>query len=232
MAILTRALMPRVVQFPIFLGNNQMSIVEFVSMPCVMPVSIDEVNGFTEFTLRIFKDIFSKGYKYEPEKLPYYLAPLTKEHEFAFEGHGDVRTLIDWDCVTMIQQTDDLELEGQPATIFNDRYVVDPHDGSRKFYTIGYRDDLKQTDPQLPGMKGLGNVRTRMKAPNDIWNYSVSLWSKSRTRIPVTQGLPVIEAELIPLRRNLLDEFQKSDDVANRCYVVFETLKLSAVSKP
>jgi endoribonuclease Dicer len=230
LALLTRAPLPRVAKFPIFFGNNNTSMVECISMLCAMPVSLTEVNGFTEFTLRIFLDIFSKGYKSEPEKMPYYLAPLAAEHSYAFETHGAIHTLIDWDCVTMIQTTGDIDLKGQPMSVFKNRYVIDPHDGSRKFYTIGHHDKLRPSDPQLPNVKGRGNTRSRREAPNDIWNYSVSLWSKSRSRIEVRDDLPVIEAEYIPLRRNILDEFEKPETGESRCYIVFATLKLSAVS--
>ncbi|KAI0132078.1 hypothetical protein BJ170DRAFT_612321 [Xylariales sp. AK1849] len=232
LAMLTRKLLPRVAKFPIFFGNHHTSVVCCEPMTGALPVSLQQIEALTTFTLRIFHDVFSKEYKPEPEKLPYYFAPLTKHHTYTFDSHCDLSTLVDWDCVTMVHTTsslDGIDLEGQPTQVFKDRFVTDPHDGSRKFYSIGYQDGLKPSDPEIPGVKGMSSSKSRRNAPNDIWNYSVSMWSKSRSRIKVRDDLPVVEAEYIPLRRNLLDEFETPETEKNHCYIVFATLKISSL---
>ncbi|KAI1881337.1 hypothetical protein JX265_000163 [Neoarthrinium moseri] len=229
LAIVTREPLPQVARFPIFFGNQQTSVVNCLPLESAFTISLEQVQALTEFSLRILQDVFSKEYRREPEKMPYYLAPLNKDHLYTFGDCDQACDLISWDCVTMIHEAGDLDWEGQPLGFFNNRYLTDPHDGSRKFYTLCPRADLKPTDPQVPGVKGLGNNRARRDAPNDIWNYSISKWSKSRSRMEVRNDLPVVEAEYIPLRRNLLDEFEGADQEGNKCFVTFATLKVSAL---
>jgi endoribonuclease Dicer len=231
LAILTRTRILEVTRFPIFFGNKNTSILESVSLLKALPVADGDILELTEFTLRIFKDVFSKEYRSEPGKLPYFLAPLTKEHDFEFTSDANPRTLFDWDCLGRLVSSADLDSTDQGADFFKDKFATDPHDGSRKFYTIGHRTDLRPTDPQLPDAPRVGgSAKSRNDSPKDIWNYSISLWAKSRAKMAVRDDLPVIEAEYIPLRRNLLDEYEKADDANNQCYLVFATLKLSAVS--
>ncbi|ORY62880.1 RNase3 domain-containing protein [Pseudomassariella vexata] len=231
LAILTRKPLPRLNRFPLFFGNHSSSLTECVSLSSTMATSADDVREFTEFTLRMFKDVFSKEYKSEPEKLPYYIAPVQKEHEFDLECIDDARPLLDWECLHMLRKTGDLNWEGQSDDIWKDRFVTDPHDGSRKFYTFGRKEGIQPTDPQVPGACRTNGKRKKggNNMPDDIWNYSVSLWANSRARIQRRDDLPVVEAQFIPLRRNLLDDFEKTVKQENQCYLVFETLRISAL---
>ncbi|KAI8964352.1 hypothetical protein F5Y11DRAFT_316025 [Daldinia sp. FL1419] len=232
LTILTRSPLPQTAQFPLFFDYQRTSDVECIPLPHALEITLEEIEQINTFTLRIFNDVFSKEYRSELEKMPYFFAPLTDPHSLDFYNvSSNVRALIDWKCLSTIQSAGRyLECEGEPDEIFRERFVVDPHDGSRKFYTVCCRHDLKPTDMEPPGAprSQTGKKATR-EAPNDIWNYSISLWSKSRSRLTVRHDLPVVEAEYIPLRRNLLDELDKSYDVERKCFLVFETLKLSVL---
>lgn len=233
LGILTRLPLPQIPSFPIFFGNGQSSVVKCSPVPVSMPVSSNDVDLLTWFTLRIFEDVFSKTYKPEPEKLSYYLAPVSIGHGSDIgQYQTDIRDLLDWDCLASLQSHEGDNLEDQPDHFYHDRYVTDPHDGSRKFYTVNRVHGLKPSDSQLQGApKGANNQRrTRKNELTDIWNYSVSLWSKSRARIEKRDDLAVVEAEYLPLRRNLLDEFEKPFESLNRCYICFATLQISPVS--
>ncbi|KAI1134348.1 hypothetical protein F5Y05DRAFT_398412 [Hypoxylon sp. FL0543] len=232
LAILTRYPLPHIAKFPLFFGPQRTSDVECVSLPSAMETTFEEIEQVTLFTLRIFDDVFSKEYRSEPEKMPYFLAPLIHTHHFDFSSAtDDIRAVIDWDCLTMLQNAARyLDLENQPDEFFKERFVIDPHDGSRKFYTVQRRKDLKPTDPQLPGLpKRQGGKKGERTAPKDIWNFSISLWSRARAKLTVRDDLPVIEADYIPLRRNLLDELDRPEVARTKCYLVFETLKLSVL---
>lgn len=232
LAILTREPLPNVATSPLFFGNQRTSKVRYIPIAPAIYLTPSEVHGLNEFALRIFRDVFSKEYESAPEKMPYFLAPILRAHQFDF-GKSEIspRELIDWACIDSVQAvTDGIEWEGQPDHVFKNKFVTDPHDGSRKFYTADLRRDLKPTDPQLPSAPKSQQCNKAREASRDIWNYSVSLWSNSRSKIPVRQDLPVIEAEFVPLRRNLLDEFERVDDTNLKCYIVLQTMKLSAVS--
>ncbi|KAK8042544.1 dicer-like protein 1 protein [Apiospora phragmitis] len=229
MAILTRTALPPLADFQIFFGNGSSSGVQCVPLNGAMTLSLDGTNALTTFTLRVFEDVFSKQYKYEPEKLPYYLAPLTGSHDFEVDHDSEhIRTLVDWGYLTMLHGLQAGKNRTASTNEYRNCFVTDPHDGSRKFYTIGRVEGMKPSDTQLPGaLKGLSKSKGRKQAPNDIWNYSVSLWSRSRANMERREDLAVVEAEYIPLRRNLLDEFEKPSDTQNRCYICFQTLEIS-----
>ncbi|KAI1505214.1 RNase3 domain-containing protein [Biscogniauxia marginata] len=232
MALLTRQPLPQVARFPLFFGNRRTSEMECIPLFNPVDATSEVIEGLTVFTLRIFKDVFSKEYRSEPERMPYFLAPLIHAHNFEFASViENSRDIIDWECISMIQgHLEDIEWKNKPDQIFENKFITDPHDGSRKFYTRGRRHDLKPTDPELPGLpKGQHGKRNQQDDILDIWNFSISLWAKSRAKLAVQHDLPVIEAEYIPLRRNLLDEFEQTESVERKCYLVLQTLKISAL---
>ncbi|KAI3318603.1 hypothetical protein HD806DRAFT_549027 [Xylariaceae sp. AK1471] len=233
LAFLTREPLPWIATFPIYFGNKEMSDVEFVPFTDGIDCHPGDVDGLNQFTLRIFRDVFSKEYASEAEKMPYFFAPLLYPHDSErLVFNGDSRTIIDWDCILRIQNTPgDVELENQPEHIFDNKFVRDPWDGSRKFYTIRRRPDLRSTDPQLPGLPRSRHHKKSEgeEVSSDIWNSTITLHGKSRAKITRKEDLAVVEAEYIPLRRNLLDRFDIADEVERRCFLVFQTLKLSAL---
>ncbi|KAI0432759.1 hypothetical protein F5Y09DRAFT_353064 [Xylaria sp. FL1042] len=228
LALLTRDSLPQVATFPIYFENQQTSDVECFPLPTPMDCDPGDIDGLNQFTLRIFKDIFSKEFAREAEKMPYFFAPLVLSHdvEHVVLG-GDPRGIIDWDCILQIQNgPDHIEWENQPEDIFDDKFVTDPYDGARKFYTICRRPDLRPTDPQLPNLPR-SQHRRQGQPTTDIWSSIVTLWNSSRRKINRRDDLSVIEAEYIPLRRNLLDKFDVTGDVQRRCFLVFQTLQIS-----
>ncbi|KAI1102779.1 hypothetical protein F4804DRAFT_333938 [Jackrogersella minutella] len=232
LAILTRYPLPPIAKFPLFFDHQRTSYVECVPLSDALEVAHEDIEKLDRFTLKVFDDIFSKEYRSAPDMMPYFLAPLSHDHNFDFiNSTHDTRALIDWDCLSMLRDAPRyLEWENQPDEFFEKRFVIDPHDGSRKFYTVSRRPDLKSTDPEAPGIpRKQGGGKGLRGAPRDIWNFSISLWSRTRSKLTVRLDLPVVEAEYIPLRRNLLDELDRSERVEGNCYLIFETLKLSTL---
>ncbi|KAI1433141.1 hypothetical protein GGR50DRAFT_670129 [Xylaria sp. CBS 124048] len=231
LGFLTRGHLPHIATFPLYFGNQQSSHVEFIRLPTAIDCSPEDIDRLNQFTLRIFKDVFSKEYASEIAKMPYFFAPLVLPHgsDFAISG-GDTRTIIDWTCTMTIQDDPSyIEWDGRPEQIFDDKFVIDPHDGSRKFYTVRRRPDLQSTDPEPSDFSMPRQMKnTGGDIDSDIWNYSVSLRGKGRAALPRRENLLVVEAEYISLRRNLLDKYDAPDDEGQwRCFLVFETLKIS-----
>ncbi|KAI0889097.1 uncharacterized protein GGS22DRAFT_177710 [Annulohypoxylon maeteangense] len=230
LAILTRCPLPQIAKFPLFFDHQRTSDIECVPLIGALEVTPEDIEQMNHFTLKIFDEIFSKEYRSAPEKMPYFLAPLVHPHNYDFTNStDDTRAMVDWGCLTMLQTTARyLDLKNKPDDFFENRFVIDPHDGSRKFYTIRRRPDLKPTDPaalRVPRKQGGG--KGMRGEPGDIWNFSISLWSRTRSKLVLHPDLPVVEAEYIPLRRNLLDELDKPEDVERKCFLIFETLKMS-----
>lgn len=231
MAFLTRSPMPRVGDIPLFFTSQHCSTLEFVPLQHSIAISKKQVHTLTNFTLRIFQDVFSKKYAAEPEKLPYYLAPLRNDHPRGFSGL-DIRgpcDLLDWEQLAFVEAREFVEVSELTHSQLGDRYVVDPHDGARKFYTSHVVPHLKGSDSQIPSApRSARAIRAMRNATDDIWNYSVSLWSNSRSKIEPDEELPVIEAKHINIRRNLLDNTDVVEPFA-ACYLVLQTLRISTV---
>jgi len=106
-------------------------------------------------------------------------------------------------------------------------FVVDPYDGSRKYFLRGRRHDMKATDPVPKEIVPPGHA-WRGVATRDILNYNLNKWKRLREKTKLNPEQPVVEAELIPLRRNLLDDNIGEDDLEPRqCFFgvgTFETL--------
>lgn len=231
LAFLTRTPMPRVGNIPLFFTSRQRSTLELVPLEHSIGISKNQVYTLTNFTLRIFQDVFSKTYAAEPEKLPYYLAPLRHDRPLDFSGldFGSPCDLLDWEQMAFVEARDFVEANQLTHSQLSDRYVVDPHNGARKFYTSHVVPHLKGSDSQIPSAPRSARVTRAMRnAPDDIWNYSVSLWSNSRSKIEPNEQLPVVQAKHINIRRNLLDSTDVVEPFA-ACYLVLQTLRISAV---
>jgi len=234
LAILTRQVLPSVAKFPIYFRHDRMSDVDYYSLPGSIDCLPEDIEALSHFTLKIFKDVFSKEYAPEAEKMPYFFAPLICAHNSEqILTCSDSRMIIDWSCLQIMQSKGDcVEWEGRPEQVFDNKFVTDPYDGSRKFYTIRRRPDIKSTDPQLPGLPVSQRQKKSLDAESsfDIWNSCISIWGKSRRALIRREDLTVVEAELIPHRQNLLDKYEIENEVDRRCFLVFQTLKLSPVS--
>ncbi|EFX03018.1 rnase3 domain containing protein [Grosmannia clavigera kw1407] len=183
------------------------------------------------YTLKLFDDVFSKWYKGTAADFPYLIAPCSvTRHGFILDEKAPTRSILDWAGINAVSQATDNPYTGnEPDAFFTNKFVSDPFDGSRKFYMRHVRRDLKPLDP-VP--EGVPHPKHRMWNRNgtkhDILNYSVSLWSKARSKMSIKENQPVVEAEIITNRRNLLDDRVHLDNPEQKiCFLVLETLKIS-----
>jgi endoribonuclease Dicer len=79
------------------------------------------------------------------------------------------------------------------------RYIVDPMNGGRRFYSGRIAHHLKPQDPVPAHIP-----RQNQKFMDSILDYSDSKWQKTRDIKRWHQDQPVLEAEKIPFRRNHL----------------------------
>lgn len=224
--LLSRQRLPLIPAIPLFFGNGHSSIAEPIITEDPLNLTQEQLEGLKNFTLKIFDDVFSKEFIAECDELPYFLAPSSTSHETILS----VRTApIDWETVQDIQKSEYLDWEGQPEAWYQDKFVVDQFDGSRKLFTHGINRNLKPSDPppsEAPTLKS----RAYRLMEQTIKEYSNSLTLKARKRRQWRDDQPVVDAELLSLRRNFLDPFFVDDDVRTQCAVILEPLKVSPVS--
>ncbi|SPQ23615.1 4c178de2-59db-4c17-b734-ab0b07163eac [Thermothielavioides terrestris] len=229
--LLSRQPIPRVAPFALFFGLDRSSAVNCI--PVLGTVKFDDdslIQGLAAFTLTIFKDVFSKEYEATAAQLPYFLAPTRKDHHFDFGSVADPCHIIDWASVKFVQANEHIVCTfDEPDDFYKDKYVTDPFDGSRKFFLLGRCHGMKPTDPVPDGIVPPRHRAWRVTCRNhDILNYSLSAWSSSRGRIRLREDQPVVEAELLPIRRNLLDDNVGDEDLEPKpCFLVLEPLRIS-----
>lgn len=235
LALLTRNRIPDLPSFFLHFGKDRHSSVICTSLVNAMNVSQEIIEQINTFTLCIFDDVFSKLYESTPAKMPYFLAPV-KKNQVQIDATAIAFSIIDWDVLTSVVNHqvkwaenlwDNDAWNVEPDEFFDDKYIVDPYDGSRKLWSKGVTRQYTPMDPVPPNTV----PRTGQRKNNDnILEYSISLWAKARTRRTFDPNQRVIEAEYISLRRNLLDEFAAPEtESPKQCFVILQALKISPV---
>ncbi|KAJ9138815.1 Dicer-like protein 1 [Pleurostoma richardsiae] len=191
LVMLTRTPIPEVVPFQLFFGDGRSSHVQCTNIPLSLETRKGDVQAFTTFTLKVFADVFSKEYEASPQNLPYFVVPTTCNHEHPFSKVEDTRSIIDWELLSYVENTEKVPYTGnEPEDFFSNRT------------------DLSPRDAVLEGVVKPSH-RSWKDVPHDILNYS-------------------IKAELVSLRRNLLDENSSLEETEPKiCFLVLEYLRIS-----
>ncbi|KFZ01512.1 hypothetical protein V500_00727 [Pseudogymnoascus sp. VKM F-4518 (FW-2643)] len=224
LGLLTRGPLPRIPQFQLFFGRGKHTAAVSTAVGG-FGVNSDTLELINTFSLRVFKDIFSKEYESNPTKMPYFMVPISNTY-----AKGQTRLpadLISWDILKTVSDNQWLTWdESTPESFFEDKYILDPFDGSRKIWAMKVTHEYKPLDAVPPNTA----ARSARKNNSNILEYSCSLFKVARSRRTFSETQPVIEGEVIPFRRNFLDDH---DDPATsgptKCYVVPEPLTISAL---
>ncbi|KFY13215.1 hypothetical protein V492_03412 [Pseudogymnoascus sp. VKM F-4246] len=224
LGLLTRGPLPPFPRFQLYFGRGKhtAAVSTAAGSLTVDPETLELINTFS---LRIFKDIFSKEYESDPSKMPYFIVPIADANT-----EGQMRLpvdLISWDILKTVSDNQWLTWdESSPESLFEDKYILDPFDGSRKIWAKKVTHEYKPLDPVPPNTA----ARSARKNNSNILEYSCSLFKVARSKRTFSETQPVIEGDVIPFRRNFLDDH---DDPANsgstKCYVVPEPLTISAL---
>jgi endoribonuclease Dicer len=196
-AMLTRTSMPQFPTFPIFLDDGKQS--QVVSYPVDSTLSINDrtLSLITAFTLRVFKDIFSKKYESDPCQLSYWLAPINASQH---SSGGKLPAFLDWDLMLEVTEHEEYTWTADmPNEALVDRFIIDKWDGGRKFYSKGVSQNLKPLDPVPKGT-------AKGKWKKNILEYSNSMFKSTREKFKDTWDLnqPVMETEKVLARRDML----------------------------
>ncbi|KAL2189647.1 hypothetical protein L209DRAFT_722470 [Thermothelomyces heterothallicus CBS 203.75] len=228
--LLTRQPVQEIPSFPLYFGSNRFSAVRCVPVPGSLELDDRQIQGLAAFTLAVFKDVFSKEYEATAAQLPYFIAPTKLEHSSGFTAADGPSCLVDWATISFVGENEHIRYTfDELDDFFRDKYVCDPYDGSRKFFLRRRRHDLRPTDPVPEGVVAPGHRAWRVPGgKRDILNYSLSAWRRSRGSMALREDQPVVEAELLPIRRNFLDDNIRDDDLEPKpCFLVLEPLRIS-----
>ncbi|KAL4937415.1 hypothetical protein BDV06DRAFT_226972 [Aspergillus oleicola] len=222
MVLITRAKLPVLPGFSIYLEEDDVeTVVHPAPVDTTCTFSREELSSATAFTLRVFQDVFNKTYTCEPENMSYWLLPANIQNDIVDES-----SLIDWDTVTLTNDTEELSFpSGTTPDSLCDRFVLDPWDGRCRFFTLSVDENLKPSDPPPSSVP-------RRRHMNDIMNYCISLSKNSRAKFltKADWNQPVFRAELVRLRRNMLDKMTDQEkEAATECFVCLEPLKISTI---
>ena len=223
LAILTRAPLPRFPSFPLHVQPGISTDVFCNSLHKSLELDGAMLSRLTSFTLRIYKDIFNKTYEVNEAQMSYWLAPLCNVRS-SVSKHESPNTLIDWPLLEFVHNNEEVPWSmNTPFDDLADKYLIDRWDGGRRFFSVGVEPGLKPSDPVPDGSAA-------HKYMNNILDYTVSLFSKSRARATWRLDQPVLVAHRVLHRRNWLDEWNEAEkNVKTLSYVCPEPLKFSAV---
>jgi endoribonuclease Dicer len=198
LGLLTREELPQLPQFPIYLDSGKITHISSFPFHHRINSSTSRFRALTAFTLRVWDDIFAKTFKFEPEKMSYWLAPLNLACK-----SDDLDDVIDWALLHKVQEKEEYEWDSTMRDDFLlDKFLVDRWNGGRRWYSQKIVADMKVEDEvREHDMNGkTKNIK--------IIDYTVSLWTRSkrlaRERQTWDMSQPVVSARMIPQRRNLL----------------------------
>ncbi|KAI5302309.1 cell cycle RNA binding protein whi3, partial [Ascosphaera pollenicola] len=228
---LTRQKLPKFPKFPIYLDDNVKCDVVAAPVGGVLDVSETEVDMLTKFTMDVFRDAFHKIYQHQPELMSYWLAPPTSDAE---QDVSDIRldSLIDWELLKSIHEgsVDNEWKPGAPPESIENKFIYDPWNGKYRYFTSIIDPDLRASDPVPPDAP-------RRRHMDSILSYCLNLFKNSRTRFleHAVWDQPVVKAEVLGLRRNLLDEATEHELQKHACAdvpICVQPLRISAIPIP
>ncbi|KAL1967917.1 hypothetical protein VTN77DRAFT_2334 [Rasamsonia byssochlamydoides] len=197
----------------------------FLPLKAAMVVQTKDLDILTTFTLRVFRDLFHKTYERDTEAMPYWLVPAVTPIE---HFHDDLKPgdIIDWNTLEFVQENDEITwTDAKVAGTMLDRFVFDKWDGRYRYFTIAIDRNLRPSDPPP-------SFVPRRRHMDNIMNYCLSLFKNSRTKFlaQCDWDQPVLNAELVSLRRNLLDKMTDQEKgVERRSVICLEPLTISAI---
>ncbi|CAI7569619.1 unnamed protein product [Penicillium glandicola] len=223
--LLTREQITAIPTFPVFLNDDIETTVQSLYIDECLEVASEELELVTAFTLAVFHDVFHKTYKQVSEQFPYWLAPARDDVDIGTST--SLFDIIDWAALHYIQDNPKLvwSIDMEPEFLLT-RFIYDDWNGKYRYFPLAIDPNLRPSDPPP-------SYAPSRKWSNDIMNWSLSLSKNSRpkffNRCVWTQ--PVLQAELICLRRNFLDKAAEEEKASNsRCVICPQPLVLSAIS--
>jgi endoribonuclease Dicer len=203
--LLTREALPKLPKFPLFLEDNIPADAVCTNVNARLSLRDNDLDLITTFTLRVFQDVFHKIFEREPRIMPYWLAPFNLQCGTAAEDL-DPRSVVDFGLLSFVDTHTELSWSKDEPASLRDKFIFDRWDGKYRYFSLGVDTELRPSDPPAPTM-------ARRRHMENIMNYTLSLYKNARAKFLAScdWSQPVIKAELVQLRRNLLDKSTAED---------------------
>lgn len=231
LGLLTRNVFPQLPSFPVYLTDGKRSNVVSRSFDTAFPVRENILEIITRFTLRVYEDIYNKTYEYDVRKMSYWVVPLEASKLMSSSQPSAFEEILD---MPQLRRVFERPLwQWTPETPESDliaKYIVDPMNGGRRFYSDQIATHLKPQDPipaHIP--------RQNQKFMDSILNYSDSRWNRTRDIDRWHKVQPVLEVEKIPFRRNNLARVEdKEQEVLGnlKTFICPEPMRISNIATP
>ncbi|OGE58522.1 hypothetical protein PENARI_c001G00533 [Penicillium arizonense] len=222
--VLTRERLPSMPPFPVFLEHDIETAVSLTGTDSFLDVAPVELDLLTVFTLSVFHDLFHKTYTRDPERLPYWLAPAREKVQAT--DSLSILEVIDWEALKFANDNQNLvwSQDMKPESLLN-RLIYDNWNGKYRYFPLSIDQTLSPLDPPP------SYVPVR-KWSKDIMNWTLSLSKNSRPKFfdRCIWDQPVLQAEMVCLRRNFLDKASEDERAVNTKAVICpQALCISAI---
>jgi endoribonuclease Dicer len=231
LGLLTRVTFPQLPSFPIYLTNGKASNVVSRPFTTPFPVTAENLEIITKFTLRIYEDIYNKTYEYDVRKMSYWVVPLRGlNHSDTLSVPATLESVLDKQQLRKV--FDQPTWQWTPDTADHEllnKYIVDPMNGGRRFYSDRIATHLTPQDPVPSHVP-----RQNQKFMDSILDYSDSKWLRSRDINKWHQNQPVVEVEKIPFRRNHLARVEEKEHEilqSLKTFICTEPMRISNVGR-
>ncbi|KAF3385044.1 Dicer-like protein 1 [Penicillium rolfsii] len=228
--LLTRQKLPRFPCFPLFLDDNIETTIQTICVDSLLSITSEQVGSLTDFTVSVFRDVFHKTFDTTPEAFPYWLAPV----RFNTEVSGPAELLnemIDWEVLRFVQEHREWKWsEDMDPESLLDRFMYDPWSGKYRYFPLKIDPNLRPSDSPPSYV-----ARRRDTKMQNIMNFSSSLGKRSRNLFleHCNWDQPVLQVEMVSLRRNFLDKANESKRPERAvCVLCPEAVMLSAIPLP
>lgn len=228
-AFMTRKPMPQLPSFPVFMENGQSTPVLSASLSRPLAVTDALLKKLTTFTMTMFHDVFAKTYEEDASVLSYWVAPAAMSLNVdSGEANQslDPQHIIDWDMLENVSTVGEtMWTPSLPPSALVNKFIIDPW-APRRFHTKNIDYSRKMSDP-IPAEV----APPKAKWTGSIIEYSFMAWKKTKLSKTFVEGQPVFEADIVPLRRNMLAApEQKEITASTKAYICLEPLRISALT--
>ena len=162
LALVTRTPLPNFPPIDLHLPLDKTSQALSISITRCMNVTESMVSTLNNFTRCIWRDIYAKSFEDNIPQMSYWFAPILKDAVMEMDT-AVPSSLIDWD---VLRFTDLHNFDNQikwnadmPNKELENRFIVDPGQGARRFYSAKVNSSLRPND-LVPCQDLQGNVST------------------------------------------------------------------------